>query len=95
MINFTIANGGTPPEYKSAIDLIKSNEKIFKAIRKKLIESIIAIVLIYVLRLYLKKVLRDKIEDKIEKATNYTKTLTSLIPKNKYTDLLTKIIKIL
>ena len=49
--------------------------------------------LIYVLRLYLKKILRDKIEDKIEKATNYAKTLTSLIPKNKYTDLLSKIIK--
>ena len=91
MINFTIANGGTPPEYKSAIELIKSNEKVFKAIRKKLVESIVAIILIYVLRLYIKKILLNKVADKIEKATNYTKVLASLVPvNNKYINLLMK-----
>jgi hypothetical protein len=95
MINFTIANGGNVPKYNNAIDLIKSNEKVFKAIRKKLIESIIAIVLIYVLRLYWKKVLKEKIDDKIERVTNRVKVMASLIPRNKYTDLLSKIIKIL
>jgi hypothetical protein len=91
MINFTIANGGNVPPYKSAIELIKSNEKVFKAIRKKLVESIVAIILIYVLRLYIRKILLNKVADKIEKATNYAKVLSSLVPvNNKYINLLMK-----
>lgn len=93
MVNFTIANGGTAPKYKNAIDLIKSNEKVFKAIRKRLVTSIIAIVLIYVLKLYIKKILLNKAADKIEKATNYYKVINSLIPiENKYIDLLMKLL---
>ena len=93
MINFTISNGGQTPEYGSAIDLIKENEKVFKAIKKRIVQSVIAIILIFVLRLYLKKLIQRKIGDKIEKASNYTRILFSYLPISaEYKELLYKIV---
>ena len=80
MVNFTISNGGVTPKYDSAIDLIKDNEKIFKAIKKRILQSVIAAILIFVIRLYLKKLIVKKIGDKIEQATTFVKVLTSYIP---------------
>ncbi len=80
MINFTIINGGVTPKYNSAVDLIKENENIFKAVRKRIIQAIIAIVLIFALRLYLKKLIKKKAGDKVEQATSYAKVLFSYLP---------------
>ena len=80
MINFTIINGGVTPKYNSAVDLIKENENIFKAVRKRIIQAIIAIVLIFALRLYFKKLIKKKAGDKVERATSYAKVLFSYLP---------------
>lgn len=93
MINFTISNGGVTPEYNSAIDLIKENENIFKAIKKRILQSVIAIILIFVIRLYIKKLIKKKLGDKIEKANNYARILFSYLPVNvEYKELLSNLI---
>ena len=93
MINFTISNGGVTPKYNSAIDLIKENENIFKAIKKRILQSVIAIILIFVIRLYIKKQIKKKLGDKIEKANNYARILFSYLPVNvEYKELLSNLI---